>query len=236
MVITVRALLLGLVFVSTKVLALPALEGVAKFSNCSGALVIFDGMPTTARALIVTNAKCLTGRLPRPNAVLTNRLTLRAVNLLDATGKAHAFTARRLLYATLTKTDLALYELAESYNDVQFKTSVRPLFVSSAPPIVGQDLEFISAFGPKRWSCQVQGFVRELRDERWRFSDVIRLTDDCAVEDSTRGIPAVDLPTRTLFALQGPRGFAQQVAALGSCFNEKFEMDLDLSACELPKK
>ncbi|MFP5459450.1 MAG: hypothetical protein ACLGG7_12010 [Bacteriovoracia bacterium] len=230
-----RTLLLTLILISTQALALPALEGIAKFSNCSGALVIFEGMPTTARALIVTNAKCLTGRLPRPNAVLSNRLTLRSVSLFDASGKAHAFTARRLLYATLTQTDLALYELAESYNDVQFKTSVRPFFVSVAPPVVGQDLEFISAFGPKRWSCQVQGFVRELRDERWRFSDVIRLTEDCAVEDSPRGMPAVDLPTRTLFALQGPRGFAQQVAALGSCFNEKFEMDLELNGCELPK-
>lgn len=231
-----RALLLTLFLISSSAFAMPALEGIAKLSNCSGALVIFDGMPTTARALVVTQAQCLTGRQPRPGAVFTNRLAIRALNLIDASGKAHAVTTRRLLYATQTDTDLAVYELGDSYNEVQFKTSIRPLFLTAAPPILGQNLELISAHGPRRWSCAVEGFVREVRDERRRFTDVIQLSDECRIDAAVpAGIPAVDLATRTLFALHGKQRLTQQVYALAGCVDQNFEVDLELASCELPK-
>src|SRR5882757_4864008 len=87
---------------------------------CSGSLVVFEGRTASEKALVLTAGHC-TLRAPGPGEVFRNRKQERALTINTRKFEARKACAATgtLLYATMTDIDIALYELTESYQELE---------------------------------------------------------------------------------------------------------------------
>jgi hypothetical protein len=167
-------------------------EGIIKLSNCSGALVTFSGMPSSARALVMTNGHCIDkpgGGFLAPGETWINRNIRRTMWVFDRRKEQHPVEATRILYATMTRTDLAFYELSETFEELEARLEVKPLLLSPKRPMAGLPIEIISGYWERGYACQIDGFVPELRESSWRWFDSIRYTPECDTVGGTSGSP-----------------------------------------------
>lgn len=240
----------------------PLFEGIVKLSNCSGSLVIFEGQPTTSKALVLTNGHCLGGGFLKPNEVVVNKSVRRSMRVYDAKMKLHGINATKIVYGTMTDTDAALYELDATYNDIQSRTSIRPLLLANTRPLAGVKIDIPSGYWDRNWACEIDGFVHQLREADWLFTDSIRYNQGCETIGGTSGSPIVENGTRIVIGINNTgnesgrrctmnnpcevdqagrvvvlpkRSYGQQTYKFYGCFNENFALDLALSSCELPK-
>src|SRR3954468_23338608 len=96
------------------------LTATIRLSNCSAALVRFPSSVSTDRAMMLTNGHCYEGGFLAAGQVLQNRQSSRRGTLLSSTGATlGTLTADRVLYATMTGTDITLYRLTRTFASVQ---------------------------------------------------------------------------------------------------------------------
>jgi hypothetical protein len=170
----------------------------------------------------------------------------------------------KLLYATMTKTDMALYQLRETYNDILKKYKTRPLTLSRESPAVGTSIEIISGYWKRGYSCDIEATVEGLKEGRWLFEDSLRYSrPGCEVIGGTSGSPVIEAGTRTVIAVnntineRGAKcevnnpcelddagtvtqykkgfGYAQQTAWVYSCRTDSGIIDISVEGCLLPK-
>lgn len=239
-------------------------EGIVKLSNCSGSLVIFNGMPMTAKAVVMTNGHCIQkpGGYLNPGEVWTNRPSSRAMKLFDKSMRLFPITATKIIYATMTDTDLAFYELNKSYQQIQRETGVRPYTLDSLRPSIAQPIEIISGYWDRGYSCAIDNFVHEVREGNWTWTDSIRYTEGCDTIGGTSGSPLIAKGEKRviginntsnesgerctlnnpcevsasgdIFSQKGIR-YGQQTFNVYTCLTQDFRIDTTLPSCELPR-
>ncbi|MBB1255347.1 trypsin-like peptidase domain-containing protein [Streptomyces sp. OF3] len=241
------------------------LAGAVALSNCSGALVRTPDARPEDPALVLTNGHCLEGGgIPEPGEVVLDRPSSRSVTLLAADGReAATLRAARIVYATMTDTDLAVYRLTTGYREIEDRHGVRPLEIATARGTPGARIDVVSGYWKRVYSCRLDGFVHELHEDGWVMRDSLRYTAGCDTTPGTSGAPVVDRATGRVIgvnstanrgdgtpcALHSPcevakngdtttrRGVAygQQVHALTTCVTADSRVDLTLPGCALPK-
>lgn len=237
-------------------------EGIVKLSNCSGAVVIFDGMSTMKKALVLTNGHCLGGGFLKPGEVVVNRRGNRSMRVYDNKMKLHSIRATKIVYATMTDTDAALYELDVTYDQLLSQNKIRPLLMADTRPLESTQINIPSGYWDRNWACQIDGFVHRLLEANWVFTDSIRYMPGCNTIGGTSGSPLVERGTRTVIGINNTsnesggrctmnnpceqdeagrvvviakRSYGQQTYQFYGCMNEEFDLDLTLSSCTLPK-
>lgn len=239
-------------------------EGIVKLSNCSGALVIFSGQPETSKAIVMTNGHCIqkSGGYLEPGETWVNRPLVRDMKLFDSKMNLSPIQSTKILYATMTDTDLAYYELTESYLEIERRTRVKPLLLDPERPVTGLPIEIISGYWDRGYSCDIDGFVFQIREGAWTFTDSIRYTPGCDTIGGTSGSPIIQKHTRTVVginntsnkdgkrcALNNPcevdengsvvavkgRRYGQQTFQTYGCLTADFRIDLGRRGCGLPK-
>src|SRR5919112_1624744 len=94
--------------------------GIAALSNCSASLVRYAESVSTDRALVLTNGHCYEGGFLQPGQVLVNRASSRSITLLRPdSSRAGTLRASRILFGTMTKTDMIVYEVNETYASIK---------------------------------------------------------------------------------------------------------------------
>ncbi len=178
-------------------------EGIAALSNCSGSLIRLEGSKDTDYALILTNGHCYEGGFIDPGTAMVNVDSTRSFNLLDATANtAGRVRATKLVYATMTKTDISIYRLGMTYEQILTSYGVHALTLSSKHPDLATPIEVISGYWQRGYSCQVEAFINELDEEDWKWSDSIRYSrPGCEVIGGTSGSPVVAGGTRTVIGV-----------------------------------
>src|SRR6266540_4149475 len=183
-----RALALAAVAIAAGVLsaspahaaAAPGLTATIALSNCSAALVRYPTSLDTDRALMLTNGHCYEGGMPGAGQVLQNRTSSRSGTLLNASGSAlGTVRADKLLYATMTNTDVSLYQLTDTFAAIKSRFGVTALTVSSTHPADGISINIPSGYWKQVWNCQINGFVTTLREDQWTWHDSIRYNTGC---------------------------------------------------------
>lgn len=237
--------------------------GIAELSNCSGSLVKFATSQPTDRALILTNGHCI-GRFPPPGAAFYGVARERNFNLLDRSGRRSLGQVRSdiLAYATMTKTDMAIYRLTQTYQQIQDAFGVPALELAVAGPGVGQAIEVLSGYWRRGYSCQVEKIVHQLVEGEWMNEQSIRYSQPgCEVIGGTSGSPILAAGSRTVVGVnntgnedggrctdnnpcevdengqieyQQGRNYGQQTSWLYSCLNASREIDVLTPGCELP--
>jgi hypothetical protein len=239
-------------------------EGIVKLSNCSGSLIKFSGMPETAKAIVMTNGHCIQkpGGYLNPGEVWVNRTISRDMKLFDKNMNLFPIKTTKILYATMTNTDVSFYELDKTYSQITSATKIRPFLLDTLRPSLAQPIEIISGYWDRGYTCEIDNFIFKMREGMWTWTDSIRYTAGCDTIGGTSGSPliakgekrviginntsnedgqqcTVNNPCEVsangeVIAQQGVR-YGQQTFNVYNCLTPDFKFDLTLAGCDLPK-
>lgn len=239
-------------------------EGIIKLSNCSGSLVQFNGQPDTAKGVIMTNGHCIEkpGGMLAHGEVWVNKPISRLMKIFDKNKKLTDLMTTKILYATMTNTDVAFYETALTYEEIFARTNVRPFELDTTHPVAGTPIDIISGYWNKGYSCNIDGFVYKIKEAGWTWNDSIRYTSTCDTIGGTSGSPIIARGERRVIgvnntsnesgqqctmnnpcevneagqvvAAKGVR-YGQQTFNVHTCLTMDFKFDLSIRGCELPR-
>ncbi|MFF2039034.1 serine protease [Kitasatospora sp. NPDC058170] len=237
--------------------------GTVALSNCSGSLVRLPKSTASDPALILSNGHCLETGMPGPGEVVVNRSSSRTFSLLSSTGsKLGTVRATKVVYGTMTDTDVSIYQLNTSYASIQSQYGIAPLTIAATHPAQGTSIKVVSGYWKKIYSCSVDGFVYRLKEGDWTFKDSVRYTSSCNTIGGTSGSPVVDTATGQVVAVNNTGNedgetctvnnpcevdqsgkvtvrkginYAQETYGIPACFAAGNRLDLTLSGCTLPR-
>jgi V8-like Glu-specific endopeptidase len=239
-------------------------DGIVALDNCSGSIVRYETSRDTDQAMIFTNGHCNENGMPAPGTFSLNVASSRQFAILDpATGRSMgALRAEKILYSTMTKTDITLYRLQVTYQDILTKFKVRPLTLSSKVAAPGTPIEVISGYWRRGYACAIDHLVDTLEEGGWTQRNSIRYTDKgCQVIGGTSGSPVIAAGTSVMVGInntgnmngekctmdnpceidangkmtvQKGASYGQQTALIYSCLDSELRLDLSLPTCRLP--
>ena len=173
--------------------AATTLASTIALSNCSASLVRYPSSVGTDRAMMLTNGHCYEGGFLSAGQVLQNRTSNRSGKLLSSSGSTLATVrADRVLYATMTGTDVTLYRLTSTYATLSSRYGATALTISATHPAAGAIVAIPSSYWKRIWNCKIDKFVGTLREGEWTWHDSIRYDVNCDTIHGTSGSPIVD--------------------------------------------
>lgn len=241
-------------------------EGIVKLSNCSGSLIQFEGQSDDAKAIVLTNGHCVKkgwfGGMLKPGEVMVNVKKNRSMKVFKNEDTLYNINATKIIYATMTDTDMALFELSETYNQIRNRTGVSPLTLSSTRSYEGVSIDIVSGYWERGYSCGIEKFVYVVKEANWTFKDSIRYSPGCATVGGTSGSPIIEAGTRTVIGVNNSANesghkctmnnpcevnkkgdvfvkkglkYGQQTYNVYSCLTANMVLDVNKKGCVLPK-
>jgi hypothetical protein len=198
-------------------------EGTADFSNCSGFVFKTAGTPLTNKAWVMTNGHCVTNLLGRmvltPGQAIVNQTKSRSVSLVTERLTKLKLNTRKLVYATMTGTDMAVYELHLSYQDL-LDRGIRSFELSTTSPKKADLVEVISGHKNVDFDCAIDEVLVGLREGGFDFIQSLRFSGTCEQSNGTSGSPVLLKDTR-------------QVVGISNTFNKSGRSCTDNNPCEV---
>lgn len=243
-------------------LAAPDFSGTVALSNCSGSIVRWQTSQASDPALMLTNGHCYTFMGARE--VVVNKSATRSVDLLNSDGStAGTISTTTLLYATMFRTDVALYQLPLSYQQVQSTYGVPAFTLGDAKPSpTTQPIQVLSGYWKLAYDCNLNGFAYRLHEGDWDWRKSLRYSDGgCQVIGGTSGSPVLDA-NRTQIGINNTinedggrctlnnpceedrrgnvtvhlhRGYGQETWIFSTCLTNNNTIDLNKAGCRLPQ-
>jgi hypothetical protein len=171
--------------------------GTARLPGCSGAVVRWESALPEDPAVVITNGHCVRSPFLGAREVLVDQEQFKRIELLDGRGRV-ATTVRgtRLAYASMYRTDLAVYELRESYADIA-AAGVTPLTLATQGPSRGDEIRIPSGYWTEQRSCTTTGTAYRVHEREWDWWRSIRLParDGCAIRGGYSGSPIISRET-----------------------------------------
>ncbi|MGW8948212.1 S1 family peptidase [Streptomyces koyangensis] len=239
------------------------LAGTVALSNCSGSVVRTPSASADDPALVLSNGHCLETGFPAPGEVLVDQPSSRSFTLLDGAGNGvGTLRAAKLAYGTMTDTDVSLYQLGESYAEIESAYGIEALELDAARPAEGAAITVASGYWKRTYNCSIDGFAHQLKEGSWTWKDSVRYTDACDTIGGTSGSPVIDDATGKVVAVNntgnesGGRctdnnpcevdengevtvregiNYGQQTYTLVPCIGPGSEIDLGREGCAVPK-
>ncbi|MFC9457482.1 serine protease [Streptomyces sp. NPDC058430] len=237
--------------------------GTVALSNCSGSVVRVPDSQPTDPALVMSNGHCLESGFPGPGEVVVDQPSSRTFSLLNSAGsKVATLRADKIAYGTMTDTDVSLYQLTSTYQQIESSYGIKALELSASHPTAGTAITVVSGYWKKTYSCNVDGFAYRLKEGEWTWKDSVRYTSTCNTIGGTSGSPVVDQASGKVVAVNntgnedGARctdnnpcevdengtvtvrkgiNYAQETYGIVPCVGIGNKIDLSAAGCELPK-
>ncbi|MEU1665597.1 serine protease [Streptomyces sparsogenes] len=237
--------------------------GTVALSNCSGSVVRMPNSADSDPAFVLSNGHCLESGMPSAGQVIVDRASTRSFTLLNSSGSGVAtLRATKIAYATMTDTDVSLYQLSSTYAQIQQRYGIKALQLADTHPVQGTAINVVSGYWKKIYSCNIDGFVYRLKEDEWTWKDSVRYTSACNTIGGTSGSPVVDSATGKVVAINntgnedGGRctlnnpcevdangtvtvrqgiNYAQQTYGITKCVAAGNKINLSLAGCALPK-
>jgi V8-like Glu-specific endopeptidase len=237
-------------------------DGIVALSNCSGSLIRFEKSQAGDQAMILTNGHCYDRGMPRPNTFAYHVPSDNTFGLFDdqAQGKG-TLHATEAIYSTMTGTDITIYKLKETYQQIETTFNAHPLLLSSKHPVAATPIEIISGYWRRGYSCKIDNFVNTLKEATWTFQDSLRYSrPGCEIIGGTSGSPVLEAGTRNVIGINntinenGGRctmdnpcevdkngnvtatqgvGYGQETYQIYTCVNSANQFDLATPGCAL---
>lgn len=271
---TMVVALLGATFLSASLVASPAqaaisrldegrFAGTARLPSCSASVVRWASALDDDPAVVLTNGHCVRQPFLGAREVLVDQVQHKRIELLDGHGKV-AMTVRgvHLRYASMYRTDLAIYELRESYSDLA-AAGVTPLTLAARGPSRGDGIRIPSGYWVEQRSCVTTGTAHRVHERDWDWWRSIRLParDGCAIRGGYSGSPIIDRTTGEVVGVantgyvggqrcidsaceENRRGvvrmvrhmnYGQQTWWITTCIGEDRRFDLEVPGCRLAR-
>ena len=239
-------------------------EGIVALSNCSGALVRYEGSRDDDQAMVLTNGHCNEGGLIDPDAFILNEASSRGFAVLEpSSGNSLGnIEAEKILYATMTKTDITLYRVKDTFRQIAEKFHVRPLTLASKQALPGQKIEIVSGYWKRGYACAIDYLVNTIKEDQWTWRNSIRYTrPGCETIHGTSGAPIVAAGSDQVIGINNTGNdngeqctldnpceidangkiiaekgvsYGEQVALIYSCLDSQMRLDLKIPTCRLP--
>ncbi|MFJ7998226.1 serine protease [Streptomyces sp. NPDC096310] len=237
--------------------------GTVALSNCSGSVVRTPRSQPSDPALVLSNGHCLETGFPAAGQVIVDRASTRTFTLLNSAGTGVAtLRASKIAYATMTDTDVSLYQLTSTYAQIQSAYGITALELNAARPVQGTAIKVVSGYWKRIYSCGIDGFAYLLKEGSWTWKDSVRYTSACNTIGGTSGSPVIDDATGKVVAVNntgnedGARctlnnpcevdangtvtvrqgiNYAQETYGIVACVTTGSKIDLSAAGCTLPK-
>ncbi len=243
------------------------LTATVKFGPCSASFVTLENRGANQQGMVLTNGHCSglgsnhlgAQKFPAFGEAFAHQ---RMQGLMPLLGPNASFplVLDRLIYATMTGTDIALYRTRETYAEIKARTNIEPLVIAKNPVLQpGKDLLLLSAQREDVQTCTFDRRIGEVREEWAVWKNVLRLTG-CAAEHGFSGSPVVLKGTKIVVGVQNTayRGgaaactfdnpcevegtirtanpgdvYAQDLTAIYTCLDTDGEIDPSVHGCQL---
>ncbi len=237
--------------------------GTVALSNCSGSVVRLPGSAAGDPALVLTNGHCLETGMPAAGQVIVNQASSRTFTLLSASaGRLATLRATKVVYSTMTDTDVTLYQLNTTYASITSRYGIAPLTIAASHPVQGAPIKVVSGYWKKIYSCSVDGFAYRLKEGEWTWKDSVRYTSSCDTIGGTSGSPVISTATGEVVAVNNTGNesgetctvnnpcevdqngvvtvrqginYAEETYGIPACFAPGNRLDLTLAGCTLPR-
>ena len=238
--------------------------GIAALSNCSASLVRYAESVSTDKALVLTNGHCYEGGFLQPGQVLVNKTSTRSITLLKPdSSRAGTIRAEKILFGTMTKTDMIVYQVNETYASIKTRLNVTPLTLAKQGPADGAGMAVVSGYWKRIYTCSVQATIPQLREGDWTWQNSIKYQQPgCETIGGTSGSPVVSTSTGEVIGVNNTgnedgqqctinnpcevdadgnvtvdqgAAYGQQTWWLYTCLTASRTIDLNKAGCELPK-
>lgn len=237
--------------------------GTVALSNCSGSVVRAPGSLPSDPALVLSNGHCLETGFPAAGEVVKDRRSSRSFSLLNSAGtKVATLRASKISYATMTDTDIAIYQLTKTYAQIQSQYGINALTLNDAHPVQGSAITVVSGYWKRIYNCSIDGFVYRMKEGQWTWKDSVRYTSACDTIGGTSGSPVIDTATGRVVAVNNTGNesgesctvnnpceidengtvtvrqginYAQQTYTIVPCIGAGNVIDLNRAGCALPK-
>ncbi|MFJ9431489.1 serine protease [Streptomyces sp. NPDC101490] len=237
--------------------------GTVALSNCSGSVVRAPSSLPTDPALVLSNGHCLETGMPTAGQVIKDRASSRTFSLLNsAATKVGTLQANRIAYATMTDTDISIYRLTKTYQQIQSQYGIGALTLNDVRPAQGSAITVVSGYWKRTYSCNVDGFAYRLKEGEWTWKDSVRYTSSCNTIGGTSGSPVIDNTTGKVVAVNNTGNesggsctlnnpcevdqngavtvrqginYAQHTYTIVPCIAPGNVIDLNRAGCALPK-
>ncbi|MFJ6795121.1 serine protease [Streptomyces sp. NPDC091268] len=237
--------------------------GTVALSNCSGSVVRAPGSQPGDPALVLSNGHCLETGFPAAGEVIKDQPSSRSFSLLNASGSRVAtLRASKVSYATMTDTDISIYQLTKTYAQIQSQYGISALTLNDTHPVQGSAIKVVSGYWKRTYSCNIDGFAYRLKEGDWTWKDSVRYTSSCNTIGGTSGSPVIDTTTGKVVAVNntgnedGGRctennpcevdaagnvtvrqgiNYAQETYTIVPCIAPGNKIDLARPGCTLPK-
>ncbi|MCX4775755.1 trypsin-like peptidase domain-containing protein [Streptomyces sp. NBC_01264] len=237
--------------------------GTVALSNCSGSVVRVPSSQPSDPALVLSNGHCLESGMPAAGQVVKDKASSRTFSLLNAAGsKVATLRASKISYATMTDTDISIYQLTKTYAQISSQYGINALTLNDAHPVQGTSIKVVSGYWKRTYSCNVDGFAYRLKEGEWTWKDSLRYTPACNTIGGTSGSPVIDTTTGKVVAVNNTGNedgesctvnnpcevdangavtvrqginYAQQTYIVVPCVGPGNAIDLNRPGCTLPK-
>jgi hypothetical protein len=246
----------------TTALAAVTLASTIALNNCSASLVRYPTSVSTDRGLMLTNGHCFEGGFLSAGQVLLNRASSRTGRLLNAAGTTlGTVRADRVLYATMTNTDVTLYRLTDTYAALTSRFGATALTISRTHPSAGA-VGIPSGFFSRIFNCSLTAFVPTLREGSWTWHDSLKYNTGCNTIHGTSGSPIVDVASGMVVGINNTgndngerctlnnpcevdqsgrvtviqgQSYGQETFWFTTCLTPSNVLDLNVAGCQLTK-
>jgi hypothetical protein len=182
--------------------------------GCTGTVFIMPGMTDEQNALLLTSGHCLDlgdyewqgARHLRPNQFIFNYSMDKidyAISVFSSRGKdGKDYTAKRIVFGTITITDLAIIEINVTYSALK-KSGYRVYQLARHMPNKGMTLEFSSYNANFDGICRVHGIVPIVVEGPYVWTNVIKMevNEKCRVYPGVSGTPGILKNTNKIYAV-----------------------------------
>ena len=232
------------------------LNGIAQLPNCSGSIIRLTNNPE-AKVIVLSNGHCID--LLKPGTYRSDDALNETIGLFGPQSQLVRARSTRVVYATMTATDISLIELNVTYKDLQ-KHNIASFLLSPqvAPP--GTPIIMASGYFKTAVKCKVDALVYQLKEDAWTFMNSYKYSG-CDARHGTSGSPLIAIQTGEIVGINntgndsGERctmnnpcevdkdgkvtviqgmNYGQQTNVILSCVNPQGLFDLSVAGCVLP--